>query len=119
MLRNAGADALELNVYRLAARADGGADVVATCEAVGGATVDDLRRAILRVASPLLTGLGLSPQEVACRVEPDAARLHVRFDLPLAVGPGIEQALAVRVLDAVRTVGRTYGAVGVSVHGQG
>jgi hypothetical protein len=103
----------------LGARADGGADVVATCEAVGGAALDDLRRAILRVASPLLTGLGLSPHEVACRVEHGAARLHVRFDLPLAVGPGIEQALAVRVLDAVRTVGRTYGAVGVSVHGQG
>ena len=56
---------------------------------------------------------------MACRVAHDAARLHVRFDLPLAVGPGIEQALAVRVLDAVRTVGRTYGAVGVSVHEQG
>jgi hypothetical protein len=93
--------------------------VVPTCEAAGGADLDDLRRTILRVASPLLTGLCLSPHEVACRVEHDAASLHVRFDLPLAVGPSIEQALAVRVLDAVRTVGRTYGAVGVSVHGQG
>lgn len=114
-----GPDTLDPYEPWLAARVEVGADVVPTCEAVGGAALDDLRRAILRVASPLLAGLGLSPHEVACRVEPDAARLHVHFDVPLVVGPGVEQALAVRVLDAVRTAGRTYGAVGVSVHGQG
>jgi hypothetical protein len=114
-----GRDVLDPYEPWLAGRVEDGADVVRACEAVGGAALDDLQRAVMRVASPLLTGLGLSPHEVACRVEPDAARLHVHFDLPLAVGPGVEQALAVRVLDAVRAGGRTYGAVGVSVHGQG
>jgi hypothetical protein len=39
----------------------------------------------------------------------------VRFDLPAAVEPAVRQALAVRVLDAVRRSGRTYGPVRISV----
>jgi hypothetical protein len=42
-------------------------------------------------------------------------RLNVRFDLPVSVTPLVRQALAVRVLDAVRGAGRTYGPVQVSV----
>jgi hypothetical protein len=36
-----------------------------------------------------------------------------------AAGPGVEQALAVRALDAVRDGGRTAGSVDVSVHAPG
>jgi hypothetical protein len=39
----------------------------------------------------------------------------VRFDLPVSVSSAVRQALAVRVLDALRGAGRTYGPVQVSV----
>ncbi|HET6951730.1 MAG TPA: hypothetical protein VFI47_15210 [Acidimicrobiales bacterium] len=101
----------------LDARVDDASDVVATCEAVGGAADRDLRASILRMASPVLSGLGVPEHDIACRVESENTRLRVHFDLPVSVGPGVEQALAVRVLDALRSGGRTYGAVGVLVHG--
>ena len=52
-------------------------------------------------------------------IEPETTRLRVHFDLPVAVAPAVKQALAVRVLDAVRRAGRTYGPVEVAVHAPG
>ncbi len=98
----------------LAARVDG--DVVATCEAATDAALGDLRREILRLAAPILVGAGIPAGLTACSIEPETARLGVHFDLPVAVAPAVKQALAVRVLDAVRGAGRTYGPVEVSVH---
>jgi len=40
----------------------------------------------------------------------------VHIDLPEAVSQGVEHALAVRVLDAVHSHGRTFGDVNVYVH---
>jgi hypothetical protein len=48
------------------------------------------------------------------RARGDAAARAVR--LPTAVTRAVKQAQAVRVLDAVRGAGRTYGPVHVSVH---
>jgi hypothetical protein len=100
----------------LAARADDDADVVATCEAASDAALGELRREILRLVSPILFGAGIVTSQAGCRIEPQANRLQVQFDLPVPVAPGVKQALAVRVLDAVRGAGRTYGPVQVSVH---
>jgi hypothetical protein len=50
---------------------------------------------------------------VACRFETDGSRLRVVLAGP-AVAHRVEQALAVRVLDAVRVVPRTFGPVDVA-----
>jgi len=98
----------------LAARV--GNDVVATCEAAGAVVLSELRRAIMRLVTPALHAAGIAPERTVCRVEPAATQLAVHFDLPAAASPATKQALAVRVLDAVRGAGRTYGPVRVSVH---
>jgi hypothetical protein len=91
-------------------------DVVSACEAAGETSLGTLRREILRLVAPVLVGAGMLASEVGCRIEPAASRLHVTFDLPAAATPSVKQALAVRVLDAMRGAGRTYGPVEVSVH---
>lgn len=78
--------------------------------------LDELRREIIRRVTPVLSGAGIAADRTMCRIEPATTRLDVRFDLPAAVTPATKQALAVRVLDAVRGAGRTYGPVQVSVH---
>ncbi len=99
----------------LAARVGGDVDVVAACEAASAAALDALSRRILDLTAPILTGAGVPPGRSRCRVEPDGLGLRVRFALPLAVGIRVRHALAVRVLDAVRGAGRTYGRVDVVV----
>lgn len=98
----------------LAARVDD--SVVNTCEAASDTALGELRREILRLAAPILSSAGILASRARCHIEPQATRLHVQFDLPVAVIPGVKQALAVRVLDAVRGAGRTYGPVEVTVH---
>jgi hypothetical protein len=112
-LVEAGPEALDPFELWLAARVDD--DVVATCEAASGAALGQLRREILRLVAPVLLAAGIAAERAMCRLEPEATRLNVRFDLPVSVSPRVRQALAVRVLDAVRGAGRTYGPVQVSV----
>jgi hypothetical protein len=99
----------------LAARVD--QNVVATCEAVSDTALGELRREILRLAAPIFLSAAIPASQARCRIGPQATRLHVRFDLPVAVAPRVKQALAVRVLDAVRGAGRTYGPVEVTARG--
>jgi hypothetical protein len=53
--------------------------------------------------------------QTRCTVEPDGLGLRVRFALPGPVGTRVRHALGVRVLDALRGAGRTYGRVDVVV----
>jgi hypothetical protein len=110
----AGPAALDPYEPWLAARVEG--DVVGACEAATDTAIGELRLDILRLAAPILFGASIPASQTACRIEPEMTRLHVQFDLPVAVAPAVKQALAVRVLDAVRGAGRTYGPVEVSVH---
>ena len=112
-LVEAGPAALDPFEDWLAARVDD--DVVATCEAASDAALGELRREILRLVGPVLFTAGVTAARTMCRLELEATRLNVRFDLPVTVSPAVRQALAVRVLDAVRGSGRTYGPVQVSV----
>jgi hypothetical protein len=112
-LVEAGPAALDPFADWLAARVDD--DVVATCEAASDAAFGELRRDILRLAAPVLLAAGIGANQADCRLEPVATQLSVRFDLPATVDPAVRQALAVRVLDAVRRSRRTYGPVRVSV----
>ena len=112
-LVEAGPAALDPFELWLAARVDD--DVVATCEAASDAALGELRREILRLVAPVLFAAGIAIDRAVCRLEPEATRLNVRFDLSVGVSSAVRQALAVRVLDAVRGAGRTYGPVQVSV----
>jgi hypothetical protein len=112
-LVEAGPAALDPFELWLTARVDD--DVVATCEAACDAALGELRREILRLVAPVLFAAGIAADRAACRLEPEATSLNVRFDLPVSVSPAVRQALAVRVLDAVRGSGRTYGPVQVAV----
>jgi hypothetical protein len=109
----AGPAALDPFELWLTARVDD--DVVATCEAACDAALGELRREILRLVAPVLFAAGIAADRAACRLRPEATCLNVRFDLPVSVSSAVRQALAVRVLDAVRGSGRTYGPVQVSV----
>jgi len=100
----------------LAARVCSAADLVTTCEAAGDASLAELHREILRLCAPTLFAAGIPARQAVCRVQREATGLHVEFILPSPVSGAVKQALAVRVLDAVRGAGRTYGPARVSVH---
>jgi len=72
-----------------------------------------LEEAIGERIAGVLRAVAIDAPSVACRVERDGPRLHVRLTGP-EVGRRVEHALAVRVLDAIRSSGRTYGNVDVS-----
>ncbi len=74
-----------------------------------------LRRAIEARTSALLRAAGIDGRSVRCTVEGGPEGLHVHLDLPAAVGRRVDHAVGVRVLDAVRSMGRTYGRINVTV----
>jgi hypothetical protein len=102
----------------LASRVEGDdGDVVAACEAARIAALGALRRRILTLVRPGLAAARITMADVACGIEPRGLGLHVRFDIGTPVPAGLRQALAVRVLDAVRGGRQPYEHVSVSVNG--
>jgi hypothetical protein len=93
---------------------EGGPD---TATGAADTELRELRREVLRRAGPTLATAGIPFDQAECRIEAETRRLHVRFDLPVAVTPGLKQALVVRVLDAVRSGRRTYPPVAVTARG--
>lgn len=106
-----GPDLLDPYEPWLAGRVDHG-DVVASCERVVDADLQRLHHDIARRIGPVCDAAGLTPDDLRCRFETDGTRLRVVLTGP-TVGRFVEQALAVRVLDAVRGIGRTFGQVDV------
>ncbi len=100
----------------LAARIPISADVVAACAEAAVHRFDGLGEQIRFRIAKLLKATAIDPAHVTCSFEEAMASLDVHLELPTSVGRGVEQSLAVRVLDAVRSDGRTYGRVDVHVH---
>jgi hypothetical protein len=69
----------------------------------------DLRYAILRHTRDALADIN----DLVCAVERSGPRILVHLAGP-AITPARQRALSVRVLDAVRSIGRTYGQVDVT-----
>jgi len=69
----------------------------------------DLRSAVLRQTRGALADIN----DLVCVVERSGTRVLVRLSGP-AISRARQQALSVRVLDAVRSIGRTYGQVDVA-----
>ncbi len=93
-----------------------GADVVSACTDTVHLGFEPLYRRIAARISALLTSADIDRDDVGCRIEPDGSSLHVHLSLPVTVERSFEQALAVRVLDALRDTGPTFGHVDVHVH---
>jgi hypothetical protein len=93
-------------------RASGG-DVSSACEEAASHGETALGEQILARVDTLLVAAGVEPGEVSCRVEHAGLRTRVVFSGPLP--DGLQSALSVRALDAVRAVGRTFGQVDVAV----
>jgi hypothetical protein len=87
-------------------------DVVASCEQAVHAGYTPLREDIARRIGPVCEASGVSSGEVTCRFEAEGPRLRIVMEGP-PVERSVEQAIAVRVLDAVRAAGRTFGQVDV------
>jgi hypothetical protein len=90
-----------------------GGDVASACEAGAArgqmALVDHIRGRI----DGLLAVAGLDPESVTCRTDVDGPRLRITLQGPIP--DGLRNALAVRTLDAVHSMGRTFGQVDVTV----
>jgi hypothetical protein len=91
--------------------------VVPACEAAADRAFEPLEREVLQRIGGLLSVAGVPASSVTCRVVADWPRLVVRLDITAALEPSMEQALAVRALDAVRARPSTLGSVDVEVRG--
>jgi hypothetical protein len=110
-----GSDILDPYTPWIAERVAPGFGVAAACERAAAGSFDALKAEIARRTRALLTGAALAPDQVTCRVEPDHSALRVELWVDGPVDRHLQQALAVRVLDAVRSDGRTFGPVDVEV----
>jgi hypothetical protein len=93
-----------------------GGDVVAACEQAADRAFASFEREVLQRISGLLSVAGVPGSDVSCRIVADWPRLLVNLDVDAEIEPSLEQALAVRALDAVRARPSTLGSVDVEVH---
>ena len=87
--------------------------IVDACTEAARAAFGPLLSRIRRCVLQTMTALAASRGPVSCLIEPHGRGLHVRLSGP-RVGKDVENALAVRVLDAVRDAGRSFPTVDVS-----
>ena len=95
----------------VARRVDG--DVVGACEEAAEHGFDSLRAGIKALTERSLLGAGVDPDSVDVTFHVDSPRLTVTLHGP-SVSPSVQQALGVRVLDALRAEPRTFGQVNVT-----
>jgi hypothetical protein len=94
---------------RPVARADRGPSTAAGTIHPDDPDLDDLRLAVLARIRPALADIG----HVRCRLDRHGCDVVVHLAGP-AISEMRRHAIAVRVLDAVRSVGRTFGHVDVA-----
>ena len=92
------------------------ADVVPACVAAAQQTLAPLRRAITDQIRALLDAAEVDREAVRQIIDTNGPSMVVHLHLPAPVSRSLEQALAVRVLDAVRSHGRTLGSIDVAIH---
>lgn len=92
-------------------------DLVNECEAAADRRFDPLRALIRERITRLVSSVGTTAKETTCRIEPIGFDLQVDLHVPVPLDRRVQQALAVRILDAVHASGRTYGQVDINVHG--
>ena len=91
-------------------------DLVTECVAAADHRFDRLRGLVRNRIARLVAVAGTSANEVTCGIESNGADLQVDLYVPAPIDRRLQHALAVRVLDAVKASGRTFGQVDVNVH---
>lgn len=74
--------------------------------------VESLRHRILQRIAPVLRAADVDDHEMDCELEGSISDLHVVLRGPARTA-SVQQALGVRVHDAIRADGRTFGAIDV------
>lgn len=95
---------------RLAGRANG--DIAGACTRAAADGFSDLRTDIYRRVAMTLAAEHLDPDTIDFRFDTEGPRLRVTVVGP-ALTQSVQQAIGVRVLDAVRAAGRVFGQVNV------
>jgi hypothetical protein len=91
-----------------------------TSAAEGPSAADErLSDAVLGRVGRLLELNGTNPGAATCLIEHRGQGIDVHLEVSEPLTNRVRQAVAVRVLDAVRSGGTTYGDVEVHVHTQG
>jgi hypothetical protein len=106
-----GSDILDPFERWVTVRVDG--DIVGAVEQGADQGFDALRAGIRARTERVLVSAGVDPDSVEATFAFDAPRLTITLHGP-AVTPAVQQALGVRVLDALRADPRTYGQVTVT-----
>lgn len=94
----------------LAGRANG--DIAEACQRAAIDALAGFRADILSRLNPTFAVHGLNPADMGCRIDADGPRLTVTVTGP-AADRSMEQAIGVRVLDAIRAADRVFGQVNV------
>lgn len=89
-----------------------GDDVVGACASAADRAYDPVRRDIAEKAGHLLAEAGISADDLVCHVRRDGAHLRVELSGP-PIDKHLQQALSVRVIDAVRGLRRPFDQVDV------
>ena len=76
-------------------------DLVAQCVAAADRRFDGLRSLVRSRIARLVAAAGTSANEVTCRIEPTGFDLQIDLYVPAPIDRRLQQALAVRALDAV------------------
>jgi hypothetical protein len=101
----------------IAARVDG-SGLASTVEVAARRAFDPLVRAIETRTRRLIESAHIAPAEVSWAVESNGHALVIHLDGPRMTRQ-LEQAIAVRVLDALHSTSQTYGHVDVTFGGAG
>jgi len=92
-------------------------DLGVVCERAADQRFALLRMMIRERIAKLAVAAGTTAIDTACLIRAGGSDVAIDLHLPVALDRTQQQALAVRVLDAVHASGRTYTQVDVNVHG--
>ena len=92
-------------------------DLSVVCERAADQRFALLRMLIRERIAKLAVAAGTTAIDTACLISSNGGDVAIDLHLPVALDRNQQQALAVRVLDAVHASGRTYAQVDVNVHG--
>jgi hypothetical protein len=92
-------------------------DLAAVCALAADRRFAHLRMLIRDRIAKLAATAGTTSIDAACLFRSSGRDLVIDLHLPVPLDKATQQALGVRVLDAVHASGRTYGQVDVNVHG--
>lgn len=110
-----GTDLLDPFAPWVARRISTASEAPSACADAADHSRSQLHQAIQDRIAALLGASMIDPEAVECTISGNPSSLDIHLELPTPVGIRVEHAIAVRVLDAVHSSGRTYGRIAVSV----